>query len=397
MRNVLGTFLALLPLWGCADAIEEVDPDRVYGEDGTTFVLATALTPPDALVFQEGPITWEYVGPREFPSSREVVDVVLEEDREPAPDELSDQPAQFRLEVDTARRTDELGHEWRIIDVDEEMARALFDDYVRRTAGDGGFHPEPGPEIQGDGGFRANWTEYDCTTNPLFPNTKWVFNNGTSCDLHSSSCASQGQRGAIVDFGIGSGVMVHNRMALTAGHVAVALVTGTSTGCTMTTNSTGSGTCGTVSDITINSSAVGNADWGLVEFGANVGNTSTYDLATGSDNFINNHDPRVAGFPGIERARESTCGGSSFLEGERNVGNYHALLNREARVDLTAGSGTSGAPYYFWNSGASRYKIFGVHSARNKNSVGNRYALGPKVPFWASTIVSDAAGMGISL
>ncbi|MEM6926340.1 MAG: trypsin-like serine protease [Myxococcota bacterium] len=397
MRTALNTLVALLPLWGCADTIGEVAPDRVYSDDGTTFVLATALTPPDALVFQEGPITWEYVGPREFPSSQDLVDVVELVDEDDPTEGLSDEPAQFRLEVDTARRTDELGHEWRIVDVDEEIARALFDDYVQRTAGDGGFHPEPGPEIRGDGGFRSNWTEYDCTTNPLFPTTKWVFNNGTSCDLHSSSCASQGQRGAIVDFTIGSGVMVHDRMALTAGHVAAVLVTGTSTGCTMTTNSTASSTCGTVTDITINSAVGGNADWALVEFVSNVGNTSTYDLSTGSDNFINDHDPRVAGFPAIERNREATCGGSSFLEGERNIGNYHALKNKEARVDLTAGSGTSGAPYYFWNSGASRYKVFGVHSGRAKTTLGNRYARGPKVPYWVSTMVSDAAGMGITL
>jgi len=368
-----------------AEPEAEAVPARI--PDGDGFVLETALDPPERLVQTRGEFTLSYVGPHRYVTPDE--DIV---EWEESPDsEESDGPSPG------IRLVDEQGHEWSLSGLDREAAAELTRTYregrdeIRALAATDG-HTNLGDIDDLAGGATharaANWTEFTCGSS-----TKWRFNNGTNSDLEGMNSS---QRRPILDTNgtgfSGTAVLVANNLALTAGHVASALVVGDSMCRRYSTSST---QCRSVSQLAISGDGGGNDDWGLIKFSSSFTGNWTYQLSDHPDGQINNHTPRIAAYPSIRWNEEPSCGFSSLLEGERNLGNYHALLNREARVDLTAGGGSSGAPYYFYEDG--EYWIFGVHSGRRKTTLGNRYARGPKVPFWLPQILGAASVMGVSL
>ena len=361
-------------------------PERIARDGG--FVLATALTPPAERSRTTGPLTLRYRGAHVYvkpvDGEFDLDDVVEGEAAEFAP-----------LDV---RLVDENGHEWALEGFDRDESRALAAAY-RATRGDtlvvqrSGVTPSD--DIDDLAGDRrpmasANWTEFDCEFSD-----KWRYDNGTMSDLEGMS---DSQRRPILDMNgtgfSGTAVLIADNLALTAGHVSSALVVGDSLCRRYGTSGT---ECRTVAQTVVSGNGGGDDDWGLVKFSTSFTGGWNYVLSTGDDDFINDHTPRVAGYPTLRMNEESICGTSSLLEGERNLGDYHSLLQREARLDITAGGGTSGAPYYFFNEGASDYRIFGVHSGRATTTLGNRYARGPKVPYWYPIIVTSAAALGVAL
>lgn len=360
-------------------------PTRI--EDGDGFILSTALVPPEQRVRAVGPATLTYVGPHRY-----VIPT----------DELVEEPAAEAAEVPAKpahdiRLIDEQGHEWSISGFDSEAARAYADAYraglgeLRELAAHDG-HTNRGDvddlAAPRDPQAASNWTEFDCGFS-----TKWRFDNGSMTDLDA---VNDSQRRPVIDTNgtgfNGTAVLITDDLALTAGHVASALVAGDS----MCRRFGTSGTeCRDVSLLVVSGNGGGNDDWGLIRFESSFTGGWNFNLSDHTDGQINDHTPRIAAYPTLRMNEEASCGTSALLEGERNLGNYHSLLSLEARVDLTAGGGSSGAPYYLYEDG--EYWVFGVHSYRSQTTLGNRYAAGPKVPGWLPEIVFSALTVGVVL
>jgi V8-like Glu-specific endopeptidase len=359
-------------------------PQRIY--DGEGFTLSTAQRPPEQRVRTQGPLTLRYVGPHRY--VRPVEDVV----------EVIDESAE--VEVETApdiRLIDEQGHEWALSGFESEQAQALAAEHRAGLDELRALAAEDGHTNRGDVDDLAasprpqqspNWTEFYCGFSD-----KWRYDNGTMTDLDA---VNDTQRRPILDTDNtgfnGTAVLVAENLALTAGHVANALVVGDS----LCRRYGVAGTeCRTVSSTIVSGNGGGDDDWGLVKFSTSFTGGWTYQLSDHTDGHINNFTPRIAAYPTLRMNEEAICGTSSLLEGERNEGDFHALLQKEARVDLTAGGGSSGAPYYFYENG--EYWIFGVHSGRATTPLGNRYARGPKVPYWLFSITLSALALGVVL
>lgn len=361
-------------------------PTRVHRDGG--FVLATAETPPSETTRVVGPLTLRYQGPHHYviPVEGEFDDFEAEAIDEPEP-----------LDV---RMIDAQGHEWAIEGLDGEEAAAMGEDYRARIDDFDVLALEDGQTQWGEFDDLAldspavglsKWTEFNCGSS-----SKSRFNFGTMSDLESMNTS---QRRPILDtFNTGfsgTAVMIADDLALTAGHVASALVTGDQLCRRFSTSST---QCRSVESTVVSGNGGGGDDWGLIKFTSGFTGGLVYKLATGSDSFIASQTPRVAGYPVLRMNEESACGTSALLEGERNIGSFKwATHPVEVWLDITAGGGTSGAPYYFFNSTHGDYRVFGVHSQRLFDSGGDRFALGPKIPFWYPAIVASAAALGVTL
>lgn len=404
LSTTAGLLLLLIAPLGCDQ--DDESPDEGLADDsaavvaapariseGEGFILSTAQTPPAQLVRTEGPVTLEYVGPHVYiVPDTDRVELVGED--EPEQQWREDGPS---VHLDGVRLIDSQGHEWAMTGFDAQQAEQLvraYDDGIeqmRSIAADDGHtnwgdvddlaSPTP-PQML------PNWTEFDCGFS-----TKWRFNNGSNGELDGLNIS---QRRPILDTNgtgfSGTAVLVADNLALTAGHVASALVVGDSLCRRFSTSGT---QCRNVDSVVVSGDGGGNDDWGLIKFSSSFTGGLVYSLSNDSDGQINNHTPRIAAYPTLVRGGEASCTASSLLEGERNLGNYHSLLQREARVDLTAGGGSSGAPYYYFDSG--EYQIFGIHSQRRKTTLGNRYARGPKIPFWLPTILVSSISLGVVL
>lgn len=360
---------------------------KVYSDDGS-FVLSTGHEAPDVLIRQSGPFLLEYVGAHRFVLPPLGETWPAESEGPAAPDEEFD-PDPQGLDMSAGILIDPLGREWKVIDADESLMAESVEEYEA-------FHlptaipGDPTLTVYGDRDiasesdlYRATWTVWTCSQA-----TKWEYNPGTSIDLDSLTSSNPSQRMPILEFNLifsGTAVLIEPDLALTVGHAA----NGTAPGDELCARSgTSSSECVVVESVFVSGNGSGNDDWGLIRFTDSFSVGYEYVLSNASDGTINNFDPRLAGYPTLLRNQESTCTSSWFLEGERNTGTYHALTNTEARLNITAGGGASGAPYYYFNNGA--YRIFGVHSYRGTNALGNKYCGGPKIPYWYDDIIAAA-------
>lgn len=371
---------------GRADVVISELPERVYHD--SAFTLAGADVPPERSVIERGPLTLRYVGAHRYvvPTEGGIEPVV-----EDATDTLT---AKAGPELDGLKLIDAQGREWAVEGFDGAQVGGLARGYrdglaeVRDLAAQDGHtnYGDVDDLVSGAGPVLApTWSEFDCGWS-----TKWRFNNGSHFNLET---LNNSQRRPILDFSpfSGTAVLIDNELAITAGHAA----NGVAAGDTLCRRFGDTGQqCRTVEE-TIVAGTSGNDDWGLIKFSTPFTGSWTYRLSDHKDGKINDYTPRIAAYPTIHRGEEATCGSSNFLEGERNLGTFHALKSRQARLNITAGGGSSGAPYYFYSSGD--YWIFGIHSGRAKNTVGNRYAHGPKVPYWLDEIVASASTLGVSL
>jgi|GEM_PF-2089828 len=369
-----------------AEVIGAEPPARLY--DGDAFMLEGADVSPERVVIERGPLTLRYVGAHRY--------VVPDGDASaPSAEEAADTLAiDSGPELSGLRLIDADGREWAVDGFDAREVEALGRAYreglteVRDLAASDG-HTNYGDVDDlvagGDAVLAPTWTEYDCGWS-----TKWRFNNGSHFNLETMN---NSQRRPILDFSpfSGTAVLIDDELALTAGHAA----NGVAAGDTLCRRYGDTGQqCRTVEE-TIVAGTSGDSDWGLIKFSSPFTGSWNYRLSDDRDGKINDYTPRIAAYPTIHRGEEASCGSSSFLEGERNLGTFHALRRKQARLNITAGGGSSGAPYYFYSSGD--YWIFGIHSGRAKNTVGNRYAHGPKVPYWLDEIVASASTLGVSL
>ncbi|MCH9686126.1 MAG: hypothetical protein K0V04_32135, partial [Deltaproteobacteria bacterium] len=344
---------------GLAEEVVVAAPTRIYQGEG--FTLASAQTAPAQRLRTVGPVTLEYIGPHVYVTPEDdLVELVDEDDAA-----VTAQPqGDSAIDVANVRLIDAQGHEWAMTGIDAAQTDALVQSYQEGVAQMRSVAAHDGHTNFGDVDDLAaptkpqllpNWTEFDCGFS-----TKWRFNNGSNDALDGLNVS---QRRPILDTNgtgfSGTAVLVAGNLALTAGHVASALVVGDSMCRRFGTSST---QCRNVDSVVVSGDGGGNDDWGLIKFSASFTGGLVYNLSSESDGQINNHTPRIAAYPTLVRGEEAICGTSALLEGERNLGNYHALLQREARVDLTAGGGSSGAPYYYYDNGD--YWIFGIHSGR---------------------------------
>lgn len=392
--------LVLVALVGCTHSVEDalleeqtVAPELIATRAGT-LMLASAQVPPARTIRTAGSLTLEYVGPHEFPAASEG-DLELSTEGLDVSDEDEDleDPAGFR--IGTATFVDSSGHEWRVIDSDDDAVATAAQEYRDAhghdaTPNDGGQTSAGDWDVfrdSGAGGARATWTVYDCSG----VSVKWVYNPGSQSDLAGMN---ETQRMPILDDNPGraTSVLVAPNLALTAGHAAAGAIPGNQH---CRKNANGSTTCRTISETFYEDDAGGNDDWGLIKFASSFPTPQyVYDLSVATDNTINNYTPRLAGYPTLRMGEEASCGTSALLEGERNLGTIHGLLQKEARLNITCGGGASGAPYYFF--GNTNYEIFGIHSYRG-NVLGNKFCGGPKVPYWVDDIVAAADALGVNL
>ena len=383
------------PLIGCDDLdtadgetavvlSEEVAvPARRIHDDGG-FILASAATPPEVTVRRAGPFTLRYVGPHHYVIPQE--DVTIGE-----PELLDDAELQPRL-------VDGDGHEWMVVERDVAEVRRLGNAYraalteIRELAAPDGHTSWGDLDDLSDGSSpqaaAPAWTEFHCGDAE-----KLRYNPGTQVDLDS---VNNSQRRPIIDtWGVGwsgTAVLIADDLALTAGHVATALAEDD----LMCQRAGTSGmNCAPVEATMFNATESGPDDWGLVKFKASFPGDWAFRLSDHTNNQINDHTPRLAGYPAIVLGEEASCGMSSALEGERNLGDLQARKKKHVRVDITAGHGSSGGPFYFYENG--EYWIFGIITGPGQNWVGDRFMLGPKVPFWLDDIVAEADALGVNL
>ena len=385
------------PEYSFADEISptDIEPERIGTEKG--FTLAGADEVPVDSVVRRGPLTLRYQGAHEYVAPKEAI--VLDES---GVQEGPDAPASLAARrFSGIRLIDSKGREWKVEDFDEREVHALGDVYREhmseiRELGTPGAHTNWGDVDDFAASITpqaaSNWTVFECTKeDDGFDSSKWRYNNGTHEDLDAMNVS---QKHPLLDMNNtgfnGTAVLIDNELALTAGHVANALVSGDQL-CRITSTGT---QCRSVDEVLVSGDGGGNDDWGLVKFTSPFTGDWNFMLSDDSDSRIKDFTPRIAAFPTLERGREAICGASSLLEGERNKGTYHSLKTKEARLNITAGGGSSGAPYYFYSNG--EYWIFGIHSYRGR-TWGDRYSAGPKVPYWIDEIVAGASALGVDL
>lgn len=228
---------------------------------------------------------------------------------------------------------------------------------------------------------------YDCSGN-----TKWVYKDGTQVDLGSVH-VSEHRPVLEATNDKASGILLAPNLVLAAGHQGI----GTGDNFCVWLSTTPSWDCAGISDSFQNGSSGFDEDWELFLLDDDLATSYHFTLSSLSDSAMQTKTPRLAGYPSLPLGEEEDCLGNDFLQGERNTGDWQAVWARHIRVDITAGSGHSGGPYYYYPGSGTAYYLLGVHHGRDRTRLGNRYAGGPKVPYWREDIISAAAALGVEL
>lgn len=293
--------------------------------------------------------------------------------------------------------TDEDGFMWEVVDFDQSLVESLVRYYDRPRDSGVVFAADQqravafSESVDEEAAMLAwplPWSIYSC---PM-TNSKWVYNFGIQTDLHTT--AGDQERGSVGD-GLnvgGSFVIVGEDLVLTAGHVGVSTnPRNPSQICVRDSSGT---ECRSALSQFENGSTNCSNDWTLVRTSAPFTlPIQPFDLASGSDSYLQQQSPRLSGYPTLRMGYESTCGIAVFMDGERNAGSFNDVYPMHVRLNISAGGNHSGGPYYFLHSTQQRFKLFGIHRGRVVSG-SDRYACGPKIPYHRNTIIAAGNALG---